>query len=761
MYLTPLLVCCLVAQIPPAAQPPMSPRAATGSPAAEASEAPPFVPVAEPSAPPPVPPPGTAAPTASPTTEPPAVSKTPAQLAPVEPKSARTAPVEILSMALAVPEGEKPRGRPMQLVEVLRMLPDRAAQLRATESYWRLAEATGDYNFAWDEYQQFERLKPAQQPDREPTAEQRILSTRLQAAKARLQDADVALVAAQYDLAGLIRLPAGQTLPLTADMPHVGPYRTELDHLYQGRAIPARAVLVDRTLPIRRSAIESRAAAVNAAADALVAAEEAHFEGRADLALVLSLVDELSRQRRAFLADVRMYNLDIAEYAMSAPTPPLDPQGLASMLIKLPAGSVPAGMLPGGALAPAGSPAGTTGIERAGFNQPIGTTPPGGLQPVPEGQLNLAPPPGSAPPPARNEPTLAPPRPRERPPLPRGEEEQKTPVGSALNKPQTAAGNSYAARRPTGAPEIQTAPADTVPAEARAEVNLAESPVATAGRPAATEEHAILQASPCLYPALVDRSPADQARQLAQVLCWEPTSGDSSPITLNAYLANVPSERRRDAITAYWQSQRNAALAQLYAQQLEQFEALGAAITAEHLGPESNGPTAMLLVRAAQLAAQADARNAQVDRTIAQWTLTTAAGRPLTDDPWLTAETPPHAGGYRLQLAELSRELADSAIIKRLAATIPQLRAALVDRAAAVIAADHERGNMTIDAGASLADTRRALEAITQQTAETGTFLARLTDYNMEIAAYANAVLPPATTSESLVQALVATKPSH
>ena len=170
-----------------------------------------------------------------------------------------------------------------------------------------------------------------------------------------MQDTDVTLVAAQYDLAGLIRLPAGQTLPLTADMPHVGPYRTELDNLYQGRPIPARAVLVDRTLPIRRSAIESRAAAVNAAADALVAAEESHFEGRADLALVLSLVDELSRQRRAFLADVRLYNLDIAEYAMSAPTPPLDPQGLASMLIKLPTGSASAAVA-GGTLAPVGSP---------------------------------------------------------------------------------------------------------------------------------------------------------------------------------------------------------------------------------------------------------------------------------------------------------------------------------------------------------------------------------------------------------------------
>ena len=65
-----------------------------------------------------------------------------------------------------------------------------------------------------------------------------------------------------------------------------------------------------------------------------------------------------------------------------------------------------------------------------------------------------------------------------------------------------------------------------------------------------------------------------------------------------------------------------------------------------------------------------------------------AAGRPLTGSPWLAAETPPHAGGYRLQLAELSRELADSAIVQRVAATIPQLRAAVSDHAASVVAAD-------------------------------------------------------------------------
>ena len=88
-------------------------------------------------------------------------------------------------------------------------------------------------------------------------------------------------------------------MPLPADVPHVGPYRTVMDQIYAGRAIPARAVLIDRTLPLRRGAIDARAAAIQATSDALEAAEAAHYEGVSELPLVLALVDELSQQRRA------------------------------------------------------------------------------------------------------------------------------------------------------------------------------------------------------------------------------------------------------------------------------------------------------------------------------------------------------------------------------------------------------------------------------------------------------------------------------
>lgn len=752
MYVTSLLLCGLLAQIPPASQLPVAPAVSPPQDVAPADDEPP--------------PPFNAAETAPPAAVAPARGQTPAEAAPSRPqeesthggsdapsgnptvdngppsknsvpadsRASRYSPLEILVGGLTMHEGEQPRGRPLPLVDVLRSVPDRTSQLRATESYWRLAEAVADYNFSWDEYQQLERLKPARDPNAQPTPDERMLATRLQAAKARMQDADVALVAAQYDLAGAIHLPTGQPLPLPADVPHVGAYRTVMDQLYAGRAIPVRAVLIDRTLPVRRSALEARAAAVHAATDALVAAEEAHFEGRCDLALVMALVDDLGRQRRAFLADVRVYNSEIAEYAMSAPTPALDPHDLASMLIKPAAGANPPSTIAGGTGA---NPAVPSGVERAGFTQPLPPSTTSPLQPVPEGQLQLGPPPGYPPAP-RNEPTLAPPRPttegspRDKPKTQLPRDEDKSPIGSASIAPPVAGNDQYVARKPRFGGD-------------------------TAGAPHESQ----LFASPCLYPALSTMTAGDQARQLATVLCWEPAaSADISPQALSDFLTNISAEHRRDAITAYWQAQLAGARAQALEQQLEQFEALGAVLANSALeGPAAHAPSSMLLVRAAKIAAQADARRAEADRLAAQWALTIAAGRPLTG-PWLAAQTPPHAGGYRLQLNELSRELLESAVVQRLSATIPQLRAAVTDRAAAVIAADQARGNMALAPDLSLAATDRALSAIREQAAETTAFLTRLTDYNIEIATYANAVLPPATNSQTLARALVSSLPA-
>ena len=101
-----------------------------------------------------------------------------------------------------------------------------------------MAETLADYNFTWDEYQQIERLKPAASPHEQPTPEQQMLATRLAASKRACRMPSSRRSCRTYDLAGAIRLPAGQPLPLPVDAPHVGPYRTLLEQVYTGRTIP-------------------------------------------------------------------------------------------------------------------------------------------------------------------------------------------------------------------------------------------------------------------------------------------------------------------------------------------------------------------------------------------------------------------------------------------------------------------------------------------------------------------------------------------
>ena len=64
-----------------------------------------------------------------------------------------------------------------------------------------------------------------------------------------------------------------------------------------------------------------------------------------------------------------------------------------------------------------------------------------------------------------------------------------------------------------------------------------------------------------------------------------------------------------------------------------------------------------------------------------------------------------------MKLDELPRETLDSPSIERLAAVIPQLRRTIVERAAAVVAADQARGSTTIEPGSTLLETQRAVSA--------------------------------------------------
>jgi len=154
-------------------------------------------------------------------------------------------------------------------------------------------------------------------------------------AHVRLLEAKLGAVAAQQELADLLGAPATNPLPLTTDAPLVGAYRTYFETLYAGRVPPPRMRLIDRTLPIRREAIETHVAAVQAAASAVHAADESRAAGKSDLQLLLACEAELSFLRRSFLASVRDYNLDIGEYALTVADANVPTERVIGMLIRL------------------------------------------------------------------------------------------------------------------------------------------------------------------------------------------------------------------------------------------------------------------------------------------------------------------------------------------------------------------------------------------------------------------------------------------
>jgi hypothetical protein len=148
-----------------------------------------------------------------------------------------------------------------------------------------------------------------------------------------VHEAQVGAVAAQQELADLLGLVSNAQLPLAGDPPLVSPYRTYFDTLFAGRVQPPRTRVIDRGLPIRLQAIQDRTLAVQAASSAVRYADDARAKGQTDLPTLLNCHAELARQRRAFLAAVRDYNLEIGEYALAVADPSLPNERLVAMLI--------------------------------------------------------------------------------------------------------------------------------------------------------------------------------------------------------------------------------------------------------------------------------------------------------------------------------------------------------------------------------------------------------------------------------------------
>lgn len=243
-------------------------------------------------------------------------------------QAAATAAAELVSQGLSAPKSGALSGRATTLLELMgRVGNDRSRQIWIVRDYWKLSAAQADYNWAAEEAARLDQVTATK------GLESTVLASAQAAAQARLREAQVGAIAAQQELADLVAITDKNQLPLAADAPLVGPYRTYFETLYANRSPPPRTRAIDRGLPIRLDAIQSRYVAVQAAASAIRYAEDSRGKGQVDLQTLLACHSDLARQRRAFLASVRDYNLDIGEYALAVADPNIANDRLVAMLI--------------------------------------------------------------------------------------------------------------------------------------------------------------------------------------------------------------------------------------------------------------------------------------------------------------------------------------------------------------------------------------------------------------------------------------------
>lgn len=231
----------------------------------------------------------------------------------------------------AIPSDASLYARPLPLLEALERSGDRARRLWIVQAYWKVSAAFANVRSATEAIERLELIAPGSDPHDRAT-----LDVAHAAARADLAEAKAQLGVAQQELVDLARLPLGEPPPWPVDRPLASPYETHFDAIFATRVATGRVRAIARTLPARHEAIESRAAAVTSAAQAMAMAEADHAKARRPIEAVIAAHDALVDQQREFLQATRAYNLDIAEYAMAVADLSMPDDRFVSMLIGTP-----------------------------------------------------------------------------------------------------------------------------------------------------------------------------------------------------------------------------------------------------------------------------------------------------------------------------------------------------------------------------------------------------------------------------------------
>lgn len=244
---------------------------------------------------------------------------------------------DLVRESLVLPKSLALPGKVTALEELFNTVGDRRRQIDAVRSYWKLTADVADYHFAWQQTQFLKLLGETvdvveKGPDLQRAKTEN--ASRFAESQARQREAEMKLAATQLDLAERASLPATNRQPLPRDLPHVGVYNTSFEKVYAHRTPPARAYLLNRTLPLWRDIISMRAETVWASQDAYDAAFDAYRKGQLEVDDVFLAIEELRDRRSEFIAAVRRYNEEIAEYALTSAPDGTSRETLVGMLIK-------------------------------------------------------------------------------------------------------------------------------------------------------------------------------------------------------------------------------------------------------------------------------------------------------------------------------------------------------------------------------------------------------------------------------------------
>lgn len=233
------------------------------------------------------------------------------------------------------PPQYKLEGKELTLQDIFILTQDRDKRYAMLKAYWKVALAMAEYNWAVEEYFTIQRLEGI---GGQASTSHRYIEAAINSCVARVSETRIQTINAQFEL---LTLMGGQfrTMPLCVDVPLVGTYNTQFEANFPNGRAPTRLRAISQTIDLRRDVVNSSCLAIDTTFNAWAKTAIPLYQRDAteqNAQVVAIGYDQLTRRRRNFLASIREYNNDIAEYALTVLSPSFRPDQLAGYLTRTP-----------------------------------------------------------------------------------------------------------------------------------------------------------------------------------------------------------------------------------------------------------------------------------------------------------------------------------------------------------------------------------------------------------------------------------------